>query len=60
MLYVVGELRAEMIKPPTGSIHLKILGSHRWNPFFKVTIVYLGYIILGLESYLHKSSYVSL
>ena len=58
VLFAVGELRAGLIKPPYGATHPKILGSHRWNPFFKVTIVYLGYIILGLESYLHKSSYV--
>ena len=29
VLYVVGELRSEMIKPPTPGIHLKILESHR-------------------------------
>jgi hypothetical protein len=33
VLYAVGELRAELIKPPTSSTHPKILGSHRWNPF---------------------------
>ena len=42
VLYAVGELRAEMIKQPSGSTHVKILGSHRWNPFFKVTVCYLG------------------
>jgi predicted chitinase len=31
IFYVVGKLRSEMIKPPTPSIHPKILGSHRWN-----------------------------
>jgi hypothetical protein len=58
VLYVVGELRADLIKPPTSSTHPKILVSHRWNPFFKVTVVYLGYIILGLGSYFYKCSYV--
>ena len=57
VLYAVGELRAEMIKPPSGSTHVKILVSHRWNPFFKVTVGYLGSIILGLGSYIH--TYVS-
>ena len=33
VLFAVGELRAEMIKPPSTSIHPKILGSHRWYPF---------------------------
>ena len=36
VLYVVGELRNEMIKPPSTAIHPKVLGSHRWNPFLKV------------------------
>ncbi|TVU19789.1 hypothetical protein EJB05_35960, partial [Eragrostis curvula] len=35
VLYAVGELRNEMIRPPSQDIHPKILGSHRWNPFFK-------------------------
>ena len=38
VLYVVGELRSEMIKPPTPDIHPKILGSHRWNPYMQVTV----------------------
>ena len=33
VLYAIGELRDELIKPPSGSTHIKILGSHRWNPF---------------------------
>jgi len=37
-LYAIGELRSEMIKPPTPSIHPKILGSHRWNPYMQVTV----------------------
>ena len=32
VLYAVGELRNEMIKPPSTAIHPKILGSHKWNP----------------------------
>jgi len=38
VLYAVGELRSEIIKPPTPSIHPKILGSHRQNPYMQVTI----------------------
>jgi predicted chitinase len=38
VLYVVGELRSEMIKPPTPDIHPKILRSHRWNPYMQVTV----------------------
>ena len=36
VLYAVRELRNEMIKPPNLETHPKILGSQRWNPFFKV------------------------
>jgi predicted chitinase len=36
VLYAVRELRHEMIKPPSLETHPKILGSQRWNPFFKV------------------------
>jgi hypothetical protein len=36
VLYAIGELREEMIKPPSTEVHPKILGSARWNPYFKV------------------------
>ena len=42
VLFVVGELRADLIKPPSSATHPKILGSHRWNPFFKVFVGCLG------------------
>ncbi|XP_072146575.1 protein ALP1-like [Setaria viridis] len=35
VLYAVGELRNELIVPPSTSIHPRILGSRRWNPYFK-------------------------
>jgi len=41
VLYAVGELRNEMIKPPSIAIHPKVLGSHRWNPFFKVIMKHM-------------------
>jgi predicted chitinase len=44
VLYAVGELRSELIKPPSTSTHPKILGSPRWNPYLKV-IVYLEFLI---------------
>jgi hypothetical protein len=45
VLYAVGELRNEIIKPASTSTHPKILGSHRWNPYFKVNIYILGSFI---------------
>ena len=36
VLYAVGELRNELIVPPSTSGHPRILGSRRWNPYFKV------------------------
>jgi hypothetical protein len=38
-LYVVGELRNEIIKPPSAAIPTKILGSSRWNPYLKVIVI---------------------
>jgi hypothetical protein len=38
VLYAVGDLRNEMIKPVRTNTHPKILGSHRWNPYFKVNV----------------------
>jgi hypothetical protein len=40
VLYAVGELRNEMIVPPSTNVHPKIHGSRRWYPYFKV-----GYVI---------------
>jgi hypothetical protein len=42
VLYVVGELRNEMIKPPSAAIPIKILGSSRWNPYLKVIVICTG------------------
>lgn len=36
VLYAVGELRNEMITPPSTDIHPKIVGNRRFNPYFKV------------------------
>jgi len=38
VLYAVGELRSEIIKPPIPGIHLKILGSHRWQVTINLTV----------------------
>jgi len=46
VLYAVGELRSEMIKPPGLETHPKIFESQRWNPYFKVP--YLISIVDGL------------
>jgi hypothetical protein len=37
VLYAIGELRQEMIKPPLGDIPSKIRYSKRWYPYFKVS-----------------------
>jgi hypothetical protein len=36
VLFAIGELRAEMIKPPSTVTHPKIMGNHGWFPFLKV------------------------
>ncbi|KAL6893815.1 hypothetical protein ACP4OV_007913 [Aristida adscensionis] len=35
VLYAIGELRDEMIQPPSTAVPTKILHSRRWNPYFK-------------------------
>jgi hypothetical protein len=37
VLYAIGELRQEMIKPPSGDIPSKIRYNKRWYPYFKVS-----------------------
>jgi hypothetical protein len=37
VLYAIGELRQEMIKPPSGEIPSKIRYSKGWYPYFKVS-----------------------
>jgi predicted chitinase len=36
VLYAVGELRGEMITPPSTVVPAKIQNSFRWTPYFKV------------------------
>lgn len=36
VLYAIGELRQEMITPPSSETSLKIMNSHGWYPYFKV------------------------
>ena len=36
VLYAIGELRQEMIRPPSNETPVKISNSHRWYPYFKV------------------------
>jgi hypothetical protein len=36
VLYAIGELRQEMIRPPSNDTPLKISNSPRWYPYFKV------------------------
>jgi len=36
VLCAIGELRQEMIRPPSNETPVKISNSHRWYPYFKV------------------------
>jgi len=38
VLFAIGELRQEMMKPPSTHTPSKITNSHRWYPYFKVSI----------------------
>jgi hypothetical protein len=46
VLYAVGELRADLIKPPSTATHPKIMGSHRWFPFLKVPVYQEHYFLV--------------
>lgn len=35
VLFAIGELRGDMIKPPSNETDIKISTSHRWYPYFK-------------------------
>jgi hypothetical protein len=57
VLYAIGELRDDMIKPPSTATHPKIMGSHRWFPFLKVlSCLYVSHTC----SYQCVSTYVNL
>lgn len=36
VLHAIGELRGELIRPPSMDIPSKIAGSSSWDPYFKV------------------------
>ena len=40
VLFAVGELRNEMIRPPSTETHPKILENNRFNPYFKVIHIF--------------------
>ena len=47
VLYAVGELRNDMILPPSTAVAPKINNSRRWNPFFKVGVLhYTQYLFI--------------
>jgi len=60
VLYAVGELRNEMIKPPSTAIHPKVLGSHKWNPFLKVIVkhMFLHLVDVHIHMYCYLISMV--
>jgi hypothetical protein len=59
VMYVIGELRNDMIKPPSGDTPPKIRNSHRWYPYFKVTeLCHLMLLKKCLEGAYVVTSYV--
>jgi hypothetical protein len=48
VLYAIGELRQEMIRPPSSETPLKIRNSHRWYPYFKVLIMPFDVLVPNL------------
>jgi hypothetical protein len=48
VLYAIGELRQEMIRPPSSETPLKIRNSHRWYPYFKILIMPFDVLVPNL------------
>jgi hypothetical protein len=48
VLYAIGELTGEMIRPPSSETPLKIRNSHRWYPYFKVLIIPFDVLVPNL------------
>jgi hypothetical protein len=67
VLYAIGEIRNEVIKPPSSTTRPNILGSPRWNHWFKVSVictisVHMSRMSNGLSQFhiLYRISLVSL
>jgi hypothetical protein len=58
VLYAIGEIRQEMIKPPSGEIASKIRNSKRWYPYFKVSWNFHLHNLFELFN-AHKLDYVT-
>ena len=43
VLYAIGELRDEMIQPPSNEVHPKVQHSRRFYPYFKVIYCHLEF-----------------
>jgi hypothetical protein len=52
VLYAIGELRDDMIKPSSGETPLKIRNNHKWYPYFKVTEFCHSMLIIKLRGYI--------
>jgi hypothetical protein len=58
VLYAIGELRDDMIKPPSTETPLKIKNRHRWYPYFKVTQLSHSMLLKnGIDGAYHVTSY---
>ncbi|KAG8047894.1 hypothetical protein GUJ93_ZPchr0008g13997 [Zizania palustris] len=44
VLHAIGELRNELIRPPSMATPTKIEGNPRWDPYFKVWILNIGFV----------------
>ena len=59
VLYVVGELRGEMIRRPSSQTPPKIRGSPRWYPYFKVSIDNIQFSWLDMLVLFKVNTYTS-
>jgi len=48
VLYALGELRNELIVPPSTNAHPRILGSRRWHPYFKAGVPFIALKVITI------------
>ena len=58
VLYAIGELSHEMIKPPTGATPTKIKDIYRWYPYLKVCTTLFSYVRTRLLWPFDDSSFI--
>jgi hypothetical protein len=52
VLQAIGELRSDYIRPPSSKTPTKIIGSPRWDPYFKVCALIVYFHLISVYMFL--------